>query len=241
MVTYNTETVCSTMVLGLMSDHHSTRGCEALTANMASDVRKALSIPGRIADNTLGNAVARLDVDSVNRALVRMVKAEHRRGNLKPDELGIGAVAIDGKNVATLHYKDLLRLCKVEDGPDAADQIAAVLKANYPYVQLHRSDDGKVYAVIRQHNVALISSKAAVTVLTRPIEANTNEIGALPALLDRLHRAPCFSLLLINHGLQDFRGIVPCVSAPLPSCRCSWCRQIGCSDQGRVSRSPLVG
>lgn len=189
MVKYETETVVKATLAGMISGLLSTRGCEALTANMASDVRKALSIPGRIADNTLANAVARLDVDSVDRALVRMVKAEHRRGNLKPDELGIGAVAIDGKNVATLHYKDLLRLCKVEDGPDAADRIAAVLKANYPYVQLHRPDDGEVYAVIRQHNVALISSKAVVTALTRPIEANTNEIGALPALLDRLHRA----------------------------------------------------
>jgi len=204
IVTYDSRTISHAVVLGIMAGQHSTRGCEALTAHMSPDYRKVLSIPSRIADNTLGSAVAGLSVDSVGRALVRLIKTEHRRGNLKPDDLGIGTIAIDGKNVATLHFKDLLRLCKVENSPNAVDEIAKKLKDDSPWVQLHRPDEGEVSAVIHQHNVALVSSKATGPVLTRPLEGSTNEIGALPDLLDMLHRAYAhtrlFSLVTTDAG-----------------------------------------
>ena len=171
---------------------------------LSGGIRKALSIPSRIADNTMLSAVAGLSVDSVGRAFVQLIKTDHRRGNLKPDDLGIGTIAIDGKNVATLHFKDLLRLCKVENSPNAVNEIAKKLKDDSPWVQLHRPDEGEVSAVIHQHNVALVSSKATGPVLTRPLEGSTNEIGALPDLLDMLHRAYAhtrlFSLVTTDAG-----------------------------------------
>jgi len=42
--------------------------------------------------------------------LHRLIKAEHRCGNLKPTYLPVGTVAIDGKNVATLRWHDLCRV-----------------------------------------------------------------------------------------------------------------------------------
>lgn len=68
--------------------------------------------------------------------LVELVKAEHRHGNLTPTRLPVATAAIDGKNVATLHWHDLC--CVLEPDPNTAKpkQVKNRLKKEFPNVQL---------------------------------------------------------------------------------------------------------
>jgi len=103
--------------------------------------------------------VPKLNFASVLPCLHRLVKAEHRRGNLKPSRQKVGTVAKGGKNIGTLHWQDLCRVL----GLDAQAASAA------------------------QVTVTLVSSEAAPCIHLRPIAGITNEIGSMPELLDELH------------------------------------------------------
>ena len=189
-VGHSMKSVLHTVVVSLMSGLTSSRACEVVTAGLGRAARKAFGIRERIADNTISRVLRMVATVQLVWALVRQVKAEHRRGNLKPEVVAMGVVAIDGKNAGTVHWKDLKRMCKVEgDGPEAIEAIRKVLAEKYPYAQLHVPKKGKPYAVVRVLNATLISSEAAVCIYTRPIEAETNEIGALPEALKELHAA----------------------------------------------------
>ena len=59
--------------------------------------------------------------------LQRLVKAEHRRGNLKPTRLAVGAIAIDGKNSATLHWHDLCRVLDLDEASATPAQVKTKL------------------------------------------------------------------------------------------------------------------
>jgi len=85
----------------------SLRRVEERTGQIVKKHGSFLGIKRRIADNTLGRIVPRLDPVQICAALHRQVKAENRRGNLKPDRLPIATAAIDGKNIATLRWHEL--------------------------------------------------------------------------------------------------------------------------------------
>ena len=72
------------------------RMVEQRTEQMARKQERWMDVSGRIADNTFGKVLPRLDVGDLMACLHRLVKAEHRRGNLKATRLPWGAVAIDG-------------------------------------------------------------------------------------------------------------------------------------------------
>jgi len=143
----------------------------------------------RIADNTFGKLLARLELTGLVRRLHGMVKAEHRRGNLKPSVLPIATGAIDGKNVATLRWHDLCRVLKLKPNKARPWKVKKLLAKQYPNVQFCMPEQGRPYALARVHTVTLISSKAACCIHQRPIPGRTNEIGAMPALLKELHAA----------------------------------------------------
>ncbi|MBW6496605.1 MAG: ISAs1 family transposase, partial [Burkholderiaceae bacterium] len=120
-----------------------------------------------------------------------LVKAEQRRGNLTSTVLPVGTVAIDGKNVATLHWHDLCRVLELDEVTASVDKVRQELTKRFPQVQLcvPKESKNKPYALARVHTVTLISSRAAQCVHQQPIPGCTNEIGAMPKLLEELHRA----------------------------------------------------
>jgi len=118
-----------------------------------------------------------------------MIKAEHRRGNLTPTVLSISTVAIDSRNVATLRWHDLCRVLDLDLHTANPKKVKKRLAKEHPNVQFCEPQVGRPYALARVHTTTLISSKAAVCIHQRPIPGATNEIGAMPDLLDELHAA----------------------------------------------------
>jgi len=142
--------------------------------------------------------------------LHRLIKAEHRRGNLKPTQLPLGTIAIDGKNVATLHWHDLCRVLKLDPATATRHQVKTRLRKDYPEAQLCTSDSQKTYALMRVHTVTLVSSAAAVCIHQRPIAGRTNELGSMAALLDELKaaygRTGIFRLVTMDSGNTSLRA-----------------------------------
>ena len=148
-----------------------------------------MGLNGRIADHTFGKVLPRLRLSDLVQRLHRMVKAEHRRGSLKPTVLPVGTVAIDGKNVATLHWLDRCRVLKLEASEASPEQVKALLAEPFPAVQFCEPKQGKPYALARVHTVTLLSAEAAMCVHQRPTLGHTNEVGSMPELLAELHAA----------------------------------------------------
>ncbi|MBW2735845.1 MAG: hypothetical protein JRH20_25955 [Deltaproteobacteria bacterium] len=113
-------------------------------------------------------------------------------------------MAIDGKNVATLHWPDMLRLLKLKPETTTFDHGTALFTEQYPQTQVCSPQNGTPYALVRVHTVTLISSEAAVCVHQRSTLGHTNEIGSMPELLDELKegygRSKLFSLVTTDAG-----------------------------------------
>lgn len=194
----------SALVAAMVTRARSLRVVEQRTAQMACKLGSWLGLQGRIADNTFGKVLPRLRFANLLACLHRLVKAEHRRGNLKPTLLPVGTVAIDGKNVATLHWHDLCRVLELDRNEATAAQVKALLAQRYPEAQLCESEHVEPYALMRVHTVTLISSLAAPCVHQRPIPGHTNENGAMPDLVEELEevygRSSLFGLLTTDAG-----------------------------------------
>lgn len=174
------------LVSALTTNAFSLRKVEERTGQMARKNGSEMGIKGRIADNTFGKVLPRLNFSSLVEALHRLVKAEHRRGNLKPELLCVGVVAVDGKNVGTLHWHDLCRVVGLDSAEASPEQVKTLLAERYPDMQLVQPAEGAPYALARVHTVTLISSKAAMCIHQRPTQGHTNEVGSMPELLDEL-------------------------------------------------------
>jgi hypothetical protein len=179
-------TVLTALVASMVTRAHSLRMAEQRTAAIAQKQGAWLGLERRIADNSFGKVLPKLCFGSVLGCLHRLVKAEHRRGNLEPSRLTVGTVAIDGKNVGTLHWQDLCRVLKFEAQETSAAQVKERLSEQYPEAQMCIPQDGEPYALMRVHTVTLVSSEAAPCIHLRPIAGSTNEIGSMPELLDDL-------------------------------------------------------
>jgi len=182
-------TVLAALLTAMVTLARSLRDVEQRTLQIAQHHDTWEGVDQRIADNTFSTVLPRLDSTDIAKRLVAMVKAEHRRGNLQPTVLPIAAVAIDGKNVATLRWHDLCRVLELDPKTTRPERVKKLLAKRFPNVQLCVPKEGQPYALARVHTVTLISSQAACCVYQRPIEGRTNEIGAMPALLKELHRA----------------------------------------------------
>lgn len=138
------------------------RDAERMTATFPNHLRKKNGIDDRVSDTKLRDALLSRHFPEARFCLIRQVKHEHRRGRLEPVRLPFGVVAIDGKGIGTVESDD------------------------HRYVQNHQPKAGQPYGVCRVHRATLASSKAAVCIDQRPIEGDTNEIGALPDFLEQL-------------------------------------------------------
>ena len=152
---YTFPSLVLTLMLGCVAGLPSLREVEAMSASLALSVRRRTKIPGRISDTKLRDVLLDLDPDETHAALVRQVKAEPRRGVLKPDALPIGVAAIDGK------------------------QLAKVDSWDHPDVQAVRPSNNPPYGLARVHRAHLVSSSACVCLGQRPIPGDTNEVGAV--------------------------------------------------------------
>ena len=214
-VRYKLPVILKAVVASCATGAESLRQVEQRTAGMAEGPGQSI-VGHRIADNTIGGLLPRLDVQELVEALVRVTKAEERRKGLGAGEVGVGVVAIDGKHVATVWWPDLCRSVEVDDEevkelewecgapsdkrgptgkrtaeglketPKNIEWMRKKLAEEYPWVQLCVPSDGRVHGKIRVHTVTLVSSGPAVCIYLRPVEGATNEIGAMPHLVDEL-------------------------------------------------------
>jgi hypothetical protein len=188
-VVYPLKSVLTLMVVSMTTLARSLRSVEQRSAQMAGKHGRWLGVKRRVADNTLGKVIRKVRHEDVLAALHRMVKAEHRRGNLKPTSLPVGTVAVDGKNTATLQWRDLCRAVGLRPSRAPLVTVQTRLAKRFPHVQFCVPEYGQPYGLIRSHTVTLISSGAAVCIHLRPVEGDTNEMGAFPALLEELRTA----------------------------------------------------
>lgn len=222
----------SALVAAIVTGARALRQLEQRTAQIVQKLGRWKGLTQRIADNTFSMLLPRLRLSEVLACLHRMVKAEHRRGNLNPTRLSVGTVAIDGKHVGTVHWHDLSRLLLAERArrakgakrakraqqdsgqrlkPTAENlaELRALLAAHYPEAQLCIPDVGEPHVKLRVHTATLISSEAAVCIHQRPVPGHTNEIGAMPDLLDELKaiygRTRLFRRLTTDAGNTSLR------------------------------------
>lgn len=186
-VKHSLPVVLSALIAAMTTRARSLRRVEERTGQIAQKHGQWEGIGERIADNTFGKVLPRLQLADLQKGLHRMVKAEHRRGNLQPTRLLVGTVAIDGKHVATLRWHDLCRVLELDEQMAQPAAVKTLLKERFPHLQLCCPEEGAPYALVRVHTVTLISSEAAPCVHQRPIEGATNENGAMPDLVDELH------------------------------------------------------
>lgn len=179
---WTSQTLLSTTVVSLMMLARSLRDAERLSEDLAGAGRFK-GLVRRLPDSTLGDFLAEVSPAPLRRHLHRHVLAEHRRKALEPTVLPIRAIAVDGKNVATLDH---------EANPDCQKQ----------------SPEGQpphwLYRVV---NATLISSAAAVCIDQIPIPAKTNDMGVFPAFLAGLigtyGRASLFDLISTDAGFAS--------------------------------------
>lgn len=188
-VRHRLPTVLTVLVAAMVTAARSLRHVELRTDQLLERNGNWQGLESRIADNTFGKIIPQLGMDALVKRLVGLVKAEHRRGNLASTRLPIATAAIDGKNVATLHWHDLCRVLELDSNTAKPKEVKKRLKKEFPNVQLCMPKEGEPYALARVHTVTAISSQAAICIYQRPIEGRTNEIGAMPALLKELRVA----------------------------------------------------
>lgn len=202
-VTYKLSNMLIAMVVSVVTHARSLRQVETRTGQISKKNRKWLGIEKRIADNTFSKVLHRLSLPELTPCLHRLIKTEHRRGNLKPVNLPWGTVAIDGKNVATLKWHDLCRLVGVDEDTEPK-RVKWFFGKQYPEAQVCIPENGKPYALMRVHTVTLISSGAPVCIHLRSIAGDTNEIGSMKALLGELKenygRTNLFSMVTTDAG-----------------------------------------
>jgi hypothetical protein len=175
-------TLLATAVVSLMLLARSLRRAERLSETLAAG-RRLKGLRRRVPDSTLGDYVARLAPAPLRGHLHRQILAEHRRKALEPTVLPIRALAVDGKNVATLRSR-VNRDCQRQDTP------------GQPPAWLYR--------VV---NATLISAAAAVCVDQRVIPAATNDMGVFAVFYAELTRtygrAGLFDLVSTDAGFTS--------------------------------------
>jgi hypothetical protein len=179
---WSAQTLLSTALLALMMQAKSLRSAERLSEDLANG-RRVRGLGRRVPDSTMGDFLARVSPMPLRQHLHRQILAEHRRKALEPTVLPIRAIAIDGKNVATLDH--------------AANKDC----------QKQSPQGQEPYWLYRVVNATLISSSAAVCIDQMPIPAATNDMGAFSAFyanLKRIYgRAGLFELLSTDAGFTS--------------------------------------
>ncbi len=161
---YSHRGLVSALALGLIAGCESLRSVETLSSKLSRQVRRRCEIPKRLSDTTLRSEILRLKEWELRRCLHRQVKAEHRRGNLKPNEFPMGIVAIDGKCLAKTNSWDHRNILKCQP------------------------QTGVPYGLARVHRSFLVSTPVCVCIDQNPIPGDTNELGTILETVKNLHQ-----------------------------------------------------
>lgn len=130
-IVYQLPCMLTVLVAAMVTAASSLRKVERRTDQLVERNGQWHGLLSRIADNTFGNLIPRLALGDLAKSLVSMVKAEQRRGNLVPTQLPIATAAIDGKNVATLHWHDLCRVLDLDSTTATSKQVKRLLKKKF--------------------------------------------------------------------------------------------------------------
>ena len=168
------------LMIGCLSAARSLREVEALTASLDRAVRRWTQVKQRISDTKLYDTLNQLEVDETRQALHRQVKAEHRRGTLKPDRFPFGVVAIDGKGLGKLDRWD------------------------HPDIMRVHHEGQPPYGLARVHRAHLVSAKSAVCLDQYPIPGDSNEMGSIcqatQELIETYGRTDLFEVITVDAG-----------------------------------------
>jgi hypothetical protein len=137
---------------------------EELTIWMPPGVRKAFGVPRRLADTTLRDALCKLSVDSLRKALHRAVRLARRRKALPIHTLPFHMVAMDGKATAMPHWDD-------------------------KHCQRHQTEHSLPYGLIRTVTSSLVTTPSRPCIEISPIAVATNEMGHFQQAFDELCKA----------------------------------------------------
>ena len=159
-VRWSLPTLLSTAMWSLLLLSRSLRGAEALSADLSSS--KRLRIARRVPDSTLGDLLARLDPEPLREHVREHLRAEHRRKALAPTVIPIGAVSIDGK------------------------EIARTAERWHPECQEQTGEDGRPQFSFRVLNASLVSAAAPVCIDQMPVPASTNEMSCFQPFVTSL-------------------------------------------------------
>ena len=186
-------TVLRLTVLTLMGAGNSQRAIESRSEQLRSGrLMESAGFGERIADNTVGTLLPRLNSWELRAALHVAVKAEHRRGNLDGRVGGRRVAALDGKVLAKVSYKSLIRAARaglaIDDlrahdagwRPDKTELQRVLLLANAGFVQLVEPRHGELYGLVRLHRWTLVSAGPAVCIDEAAIDGSSNELAAAP-------------------------------------------------------------
>ena len=176
---WKSQTLLSTTVVCLMMLARSLRAAERLSRDLA-DGRRLKGLVRRLPDSTLGDFLAEVSPAPLRRHVHQHILAEHRRKALEPTVVRIRAIAVDGKNVATLDH---------EANPDCQKQ---------------NPENQPPHWLYRVVNATLISAAAPVCIDQMPIPAATNDMGVFPvffaSLVSTYGRADLFDLVSTDSG-----------------------------------------
>jgi hypothetical protein len=139
-------------LVGLMAGCRNLWEAEQLTAHISVASRRLLGLKRRLADTTARDALCRVSLDELRRALHRLVHAAWRRKTLAPVGLPFGVVALDGK-------------------------VTAVPCLNQRFVQNQHPEVGPPYGLVRTITAALVSARGRPCLDAIPLPGETNEMG----------------------------------------------------------------
>jgi len=196
-------------VVSLTTDARSARDVEDRSGELKEEVDEKINLDEPISDNAFSLILRRLDPYDLRKALRRTVKAEWSdRENLRPaGSFDKSTVAVDGKNLATLHESRLRSLVTMHTSLDGreltVEQLKRVYGTNFPEVQL-RDDEAGLTGVVMVHRATLVSSEAAVVIDQRSIDGSTSEHGTieqtLTALFDAYGRTDMLDRITVDAG-----------------------------------------
>lgn len=179
---WTAQTLLSTTVVCLMMLARSLRAAERRSQDLAG-VRGLKGLVRRLPDSTLGDFLAEVSPAALRRHLHKHILCEHRRKALEPTVLPIRAIAVDGKNNATLDH---------EANSDCQKQSPENQEPHWLY---------------RVVNATLISAAAPVCIDQKAIPADTNEMGVFASMYADLKRtygrAQLFELVSTDAGFTS--------------------------------------
>ena len=147
-------TLLTAVLAAMMDGAKGLTEVEELTVTLSPELRRLLGIHRRVPDTTLRTVLCGVDPTELRAALVRAMRAAHRRKALEPDVLPFGVVSLDGKATA---------LTSVDD--------------YYAQRQTKNVEPGRVVGVVRTISAVLTSSRARPFLDVAPVPAATNEMG----------------------------------------------------------------